>query len=168
MFQLSDKLRFVTRTWYYFRMGYGTYLTFLLGYVSTLITVYYLAIKSIPSLLDLFPRFVPFAMLATIIGVPLSVGIGWVHLKRSSAYTSEQDIATESNPYNYKLPPGFSREVSAPAWILLLQLAGRLADAQGLMNEGDRVQLREVTRKYNVLMTGGYVGAPRTKAFKPS
>jgi len=69
-----------------------------LGYVSTLITVYYLAIKNVPSLLDVFPKFVPFAMLATVIGAPLSVAIGWIHLKRSNLYSSEATISVESNP----------------------------------------------------------------------
>jgi hypothetical protein len=70
------KLGFLARLWFYFRTGYSTYLTFLLGYMSTLITVYYLAIKNIPELLDLFPRFVPFAVLSTVIGAPLSIIVG--------------------------------------------------------------------------------------------
>jgi len=65
--------RWIYRSWYYFRLGYSTHLTFLLGYVSTLVTVYYLAIKNIPSLLDVFPHFLGFAVLATILGVPLAV-----------------------------------------------------------------------------------------------
>ena len=69
-------MRILSRMWFYFRIGYATYLTFLLGYVSTLVTVYYLAIKNLPTLLDIFPRFVPFAFLATIIGGPLSIVLG--------------------------------------------------------------------------------------------
>jgi hypothetical protein len=107
---MVGKITFVGRLWYYFRIGYSTYLTFLLGYVSTLVTVYYLAIKNIPTLLDLFPRFVPFAILATAIGVPLSVGIGSVHLKRSPAYSSEIDIGMEANPYNYSSHPATARK----------------------------------------------------------
>jgi len=33
----------IFRSWYYFRTGYNTYLIIPVGYVSTLITVYYLA-----------------------------------------------------------------------------------------------------------------------------
>ena len=98
-------LTWVYRAWYYFRQGYSTYLTFLLGYVSTLITVYYLAIKNMPPLLDLFPHFASFAIFGTVVGVPSAVVIGWVHMKRSRLFSSEQDIAVESNPYQYKLPP---------------------------------------------------------------
>lgn len=42
--------QFLFRCWYYFRIGYSTYLTFLLGFATTLVTVYYLAINNIPAL----------------------------------------------------------------------------------------------------------------------
>ena len=58
------RLRWASRAWYYFRLGYSTYLTFLLGYVSTLITVYYLAIKNMADLLSIFPHSALFALLA--------------------------------------------------------------------------------------------------------
>ena len=74
--------RLATGAWYYFRLGYSTYLTFLLGYASTLVTVYFLAIKNMPVLLEIFPNFELFSVIATVIGVPLSIGIGWLHLKR--------------------------------------------------------------------------------------
>lgn len=72
---------FVFRMWFYFRMGYGTYLTFLLGFLTTLITVYYLAINNSPILLDIFPRFWLFAAIATVIGIPIGVLLGWFHMK---------------------------------------------------------------------------------------
>jgi len=74
-------------------MGYSTYRTFLLGYITTLVTVYYLAIKDIPYLLDLFPRFVPFAILATVIGLPVAVGLGWFHYKRSPSFLNGYHIS---------------------------------------------------------------------------
>jgi len=58
--------RSTCRAWYYFRLGYSTYLTFLLGYVSTLITVYYLAIKNMPPLFDVYPHFASFAALGAV------------------------------------------------------------------------------------------------------
>jgi hypothetical protein len=81
--------RWIYRAWYYFRQGYSTYLTFVLGYVSTLITVYYLAIKNMPPLLDIFPHFLSFAAIGTVFGVPLAIAIGWIHMKRSRLYSSE-------------------------------------------------------------------------------
>jgi hypothetical protein len=142
-------------------MGYATYLTYLIGYVSTLITVYYLAIKSVPPILEIFPRFVPFAVLATVIGVPLSVGIGWIHLKRSKLYSSEADISVEAYPYNYKMTPGFWREAFAPFYLEMLVQIERLLEAQGLLGDEDKQRIRNLKEKMQVLIDGGYVGVPR-------
>jgi hypothetical protein len=153
--------RIAYRAWYYFRMGYATYLTYLIGYVSTLITVYYLAIKSVPPLLDIFPRFVPFALLATVIGVPLSVGIGWVHLKRSQLYSSEVDVGVEANPYNYRVIPGKEREAFAPFYLEMLTQIERLLDAQALLRDEDQKRISALKGKLELLIDGGYVGTPR-------
>ena len=155
--------RWINRAWYYFRLGYGTYLTFLLGYASTLVTVYYLAIKNAPDLLNVFPHFGPFAVLATVIGGPLAVLIGWVHLKRSSLYSSEADIATESNPYVYKLQPGVAKEVNTPTLLVMLRLLRRLADTRGLLTDSEKAEIDELEKKISTLLQGGYVGAPRRK-----
>jgi hypothetical protein len=157
------RMRFLTRVWFYFRIGYATYLTFILGYVSTLITVYYLAIKSIPDLLSIFPHFVPFAILATVIGGPLSVGVGWMHYKRSSAFTSEVDIQYEANPYYFKLPPGYNLEVLGPLYLEILVLLKRLVAAQEMLNEQDKAQIEKLEEKLQILVNGGFVGTPRRK-----
>ena len=152
-------LRLVSRAWYYFRLGYSTYLTFLLGYLSTLVTVYYLAIKNIPQLLDIFPKFLPFAILATGIGAPLSVAIGWVHLKRSMFFTSEQDISLEANPYLYKLPAaGITRDVQTPSELLRLRLMKKLAEANGLLDDAEKAEIAKIEQRYETLLKGGYVG----------
>jgi hypothetical protein len=152
----------VSRAWFYFRLGYSTYLTFLLGYVSTLVTVYYLAIKNIPQLLDLFPKFLPFAVLATAIGVPLSVAIGWVHLKRSTLYSSEADIAAEANPYIYKLPQaGILKDAQIPSELFRLRLLKKLAEANGLLTEAERMQIEKIEANYEMLLRGASVGLQR-------
>ena len=155
--------RYATRFWYYFRMGYATYLNFLLGYVSTLVTVYYLALKSAPTLLALFPKFVPFAILATVIGVPFTGLVGWIHLKRSPAYRSETDINMESNPYNYKLPPGYWTDVFAPVYLEILTELKRLMDANNLLRAEDKARVDELEKKLVILKDGGFVGNPRIK-----
>jgi hypothetical protein len=152
-------LQLVSRAWFYFRLGYSTYLTFILGYVSTLITVYYLAIKNIPQLLDIFPKFLPFSLLATGIGVPLSVAIGWAHLKRSTLFTAEQDISYEASPYVYKLPyAGIARDVQTPSELLRLRLMKKLAEANGLLSEAEKAEIEKIERLYETLLKGGYVG----------
>jgi len=154
-------LRWVYRAWYYFRTGYGTYLTFILGYVSTLITVYYLAIKNMPDLLSIFPHFGPFAILATLVGVPTAVAIGWVHLKRSGLFSTEIDIGLEANPYLYKLQPGRMREVDTPTTLVQLRLLRKLAETNGLLTDSERSQIEELEKKWSTLLEGGYVGSPR-------
>lgn len=153
------------RAWYYFRIGYATYLTFLLGYASTLVTVYYLAIKNVPPILDIFPKFVPFAVICTIIGVPVSVGIGWIHLKRSRLFSSEQDVAVESNPYNYKVLPGFWKEVFTPLYLEILVQLRKLSEAEGLLSDDEKARIEEIEKKMRTLIDGGFVGTPRRGAF---
>jgi len=155
--------RFVTRSWYYFRMGYSTYLTFLLGYVSTFVTLYYLAIKDMPMLLNIFPHFYTFVIVGTIVGVPLSVLIGWLHLKRTSAWTAEVDIGVEANPYNYKLPLGYWREVFAPTFLELLKQNRRILASNNLLSPEDSRKIAELEEKLSTLASGGYVGRPRRR-----
>lgn len=149
------------RVWYYFRMGYSTYLSFLIGYGSTLVTVYYLAIKNVPPLLDIFPKFWPFAILSTLTAIPLSVILGWFHMKRSLLYSSEVDVTVESYPYNYKLPPGFNPEVVFPAYLVYLKLLRRLAEQNGFLTEGERAEIEQLENKFDILIKGGWVGTPR-------
>jgi len=156
-----SNLKWVYRAWYYFRQGYTTYLTFLLGYGSTLITVYYLAIKNMPPLLDIFPHFVPFAVLATVIGGPLAIVVGWVHMKRSRLFSSEQDITVEANPYQYKLPPGYLKEAWVPVLLVELRLLRKLSESSGLLTDLERAEIEELDKKVVLLIRGGYLGNPR-------
>jgi hypothetical protein len=160
---MTNVFRYFARSWYYFRVGYSTYLTFLLGYVTTLVTLYYLAVKNIPYLLDIFPHFVPFVLVGTVLGAPLSVAIGWLHIKRTPAYTSEADVGVEANPYNYKLTPGKETEILMPLYLELLAQLKHLNEAQNLLNEKDRHRIEDLEKKIQVLMQGGYVGTPRRK-----
>lgn len=156
---LEFSVAYFARFWYYFRMGYATYLNFVLGYGSTLVTVYYLALKSSPALLDIFPKFVPFALAATVIGVPITVVVGWVHLKRSPAYRSEMDVGVEANPYNYKIIPGYWKEAFVPLFLELSMQVRQLSQAQNLLDADAKSRMEEIERKLQTLIDGGYVGS---------
>jgi len=158
---MPGRLTFITRLWFYFRTGYSTYLTFVLGFVSTLVTIYYLAIKNLPSLLDIFPKFAEFGVAATLVGVPLAILVGWAHLKRSSAFTSEADIVVEAHPYNYKLPPGYWRETVMPVYLELLTQLKRLLEREDLLKDEDRIRIQSLEEMMDTLIKGGYVGTPR-------
>jgi len=156
--RLSDLL---FRAWYYFRIGYGTYLTFLVSGVSLVVTVYYLAIRNIPMLETVFQSFTIFTVTAVVVGAPLSVLIGWIHLKRSAAWKAELDIGAEANPYNFKLPPGYWIEVFTPLYLELLTLTSRLAQREGLLTDEERKKITYLEERLETLLRGGYVGRPR-------
>jgi len=87
------------RSWYYFRMGWSTYFAFIFAAINTLTVTYYLAIEKYPGLEEIFPNFIQYVVIVTVIGIPLLVVIGYAHYKRTKAFQSENDILVESNPY---------------------------------------------------------------------
>jgi len=87
------------RGWFYFRQGWSMYFAFLFAAVNTLTVTYYLAIERYPVLHDIFPSFIHYVLIVTIIGVPLLGFIGYIHYKRSPAYRAEVSVAYESNPW---------------------------------------------------------------------
>jgi hypothetical protein len=150
--------RLLFRAWFYFRVGYGTYLTFLLGFTTTLVTVYYLAITNISFLKSVFPTFWLFSILALAVGVPLAIFMGLFHYKRSQAFSSEADIATEANPWYYKYPPGYTREVWGPLFGELLKYTTRLLETNNLLSDEEKARIRILEEKLKVLDQGGTVG----------
>lgn len=93
------KINLAFRSWFYFRVGYSTYLSFALAAINTLVTTYYLAIEKVPALKAIFPSFAIYVIVTTAIGIPTLVLIGYIHYKRSKAFHAENDILVESNPY---------------------------------------------------------------------
>ena len=89
----------VFRSWYYFRMGYSSYFAFIFAAINMLTVTYFLAIDSYPILKEVFPTFVIYTMVAVGIGIPLLMGVGYFHFKRTPSYRSEAAINFESNPF---------------------------------------------------------------------
>jgi len=147
--------RLLFRAWYYFRIGYSVYLTFVLGFISTIVTVYYLAINNIPLLKIVFPSFWIFSVLAIAIGVPLAVFSGYFHFKRTRAYSSEVDIVTESNPYLFKIVPGKEKEITVPSAIANIDLNLAMARKLGVLTPEMESVLLEVREKYQRLAKHG-------------
>jgi hypothetical protein len=148
------------RAWYYFRTGYATYLSFILSAVNVMVTVYYLAIDRVPDIKAAFPNFGSWAITVTIIGVPLAVFIGWLHLKRSPAYRSEIDVSVEANPYYYKLPPGFWKEALVPVMLETMKLNIKLLNKESLSEEEIKA-LKGLQLKLEHLIQGGRVDSPQ-------
>jgi len=138
------------RSWFYFRTGYGTYIAMTLGIINVLTTTYYL----IPAVEDFFPDFVTYVILAVVIGLPVTVGIGFFHFKKSKAFSSEVDINVESNPYNFKLMPGHLPQAIVPTQLEILRLCMKMSKQEKL-NEEDEKRFKELERKLLYLMNGG-------------
>lgn len=154
---------FVYRMWYYFRMGYNTYLTFLIGFATTLVTIYYLAIKDIPMLLDIFPRFQLFVVVTLLVGVPVACFIGWYHLKGTAVWRSELDISVEANPYYYKMYPGYWKEAFTPVYLEVLKGMKKMLEKNNALDEDDKKRIEDLEQKLQTLIEGGYVGTPRAR-----
>lgn len=93
----------------------------------------------------------------------MSIGIGWVHMKRSPMFTSEVDVGVEANPYNYKLTPGFNREVYAPIYLEILGQLKALLASQNLLDNERKEKVEILERKLQILIDGGTIGDPRVK-----
>ena len=94
---MTENLGF--RSWFYFRMGWGTYFAFIFAAINTLTVTYYLAIERVPTLITIFPNFLQYILIISAVGVPLLIIVGYVHYKRTVAFKSEVDVIMESNPY---------------------------------------------------------------------
>ena len=91
------------RSWYYFRMGYSSYFAFIFAAINTLTVTYFLAIENYPVLKEVFPTFTIYTIIAIGIGVPLLIGVGYFHFKRTPAYRSETAVNFESNPFQRRV-----------------------------------------------------------------
>ena len=150
------------RLWYYLRTGYTVYFTFIFASVNVMTVTYYLAIENLPFLKELFPTFTEYVILLVIVGIPILVLTGWIHFRRSSAFKSESEIATTSNPYFYKLPPGHWTQVIMPFFLQTSKMLVKISKNDPI-TEKDLDEVSELQKKMEHLLKGGYVGDYRQK-----
>lgn len=156
--------RLIFRSWYYFRLGYSTYVAFPLGFASTMIIIYELALKDVPSLQDIFPHLYIFGIVALFVLVPISIYAGLYHIKRTGAYSAEASVLTESNPYMYKAIPGKEREVIIPLLVMTARGLTKVMEQQNMITPAEREQFQTVLEKANTLLEGAPVGLPKGKS----
>ncbi|MFM7795906.1 MAG: hypothetical protein ACKO7N_04010 [Candidatus Nitrosotenuis sp.] len=147
------------RAWFYFRQGWTTYFAFIFAAVNTLVTTYYLAIEKAPLLKEIFPTFTHYIVVAALVVLPTLILIGYVHYKKFAAFSSEADIVQESQPYNYKSPPGWYIEVQFPLYLALSKMMVKWSQNEKL-TESEINEMIELQKKINILLKGGYVGNP--------
>lgn len=150
----------IFRAWYYFRQGWTTYFAFVFAAINTLIITYYLAIENIESIKDIFPSFFSYFITVGLIGFPLLILIGYVHFKKSPAFSSEIDVTVESNPYHYKLPSkGWNQEVSFPLFLIITNHILKSND----LTEEEIVTIKDLQKKIQKLIDGKFITNPRKK-----
>lgn len=154
-YKITKKLPF--RSWYYFRIGWSTYFAFIFAAINTLTVTYYLAIENIPSLKDVFPSFTTYGISVAIVGIPLLVLFGYVHFKKSQGYKSEADVLAESNPYYFKLPPGWQKDVNFPFNLMLSKMILKIATNEKPSSE-ELEELKKIQKNIQKLIDGEMVG----------
>lgn len=129
---MSTRLLF--RGWYYFRIGWATYFTFVLSAINTLTVTYYLALEKSQFFQTIFPSFVHYIAITALVATPILVCIGYAHYKKSGALRAEADIGFESNPHMYRLLLNSEKTLSIHLKIseMLLKLSKneRLSDTE--------------------------------------
>ena len=144
---------------FYFRLGYATYLAMVIGIINILTTSYFLAIQNVPTILDVFPSFESYVVFVIIIGFPIVTFIGWLHFKRVGTFSAEAAVYAQAMPYNYKLDPGYQKEVYGPAYLAILRLNIKRATGEKLTEEEIK-NIKHLEKELSKLIDGGYVGKP--------
>lgn len=144
------------RFWYYFRQGWSTYFAFIFAAINTLTVTYYLAIEQYPVLQQLFPSFFQYVLVLVAIGIPLLVGIGYSHYKKTAAFSSEVDVLVESNPYHYRVAPGWNQHVVFPLYLLISKMMIKWSKDEKL-SEVEIAELKDLQKKIEILIKGGFI-----------
>jgi hypothetical protein len=152
--------RILWRSWYYFRIGYGTYLALLIGIASNLVVLYRLGVVDIKFLAVVFPSLAIFTVAAIVVSVPVGIGIGLYHMKRTGAYAADASIGTEANPYMYKIIPGKEQEVLYPLLMLTAKSLIKVLDRDEMITPSEKQEFEEALAKASALLQGQPVGLP--------
>jgi len=151
------------RFWFFFRMGWSTYFAFIFAAVNTLTVTYFLAVDNYPILQQIFPSFIHYVVIISIIGIPLLVIIGYSHYKKTAAFSSEADVLVESNPYHYRVAPGWNQFVVFPLYLSLTNMMIKWSQNQKL-TEDEIKEIQNIQKKIDVLIKGGFIRSPADSA----
>ena len=127
--------------------------------INVLTVTYFLAIDNYPVLQAIFPTFGHYITIVVGIGVPLLVLVGYFHYKRSQAYAAEAEINIEANPYWYKIPPGWNKEVVFPLYLNMINLMLKMSKNEKLTPD-EIEKMSNLQKSLSNLIDGGYVGKP--------
>lgn len=142
------------RVWFYFRVGWSTYFSLLFAGINTATVTYFLAIEKVPFLESIFPTFLHYVTISIIIILPLLVAVGWFHYRKSAAYGSEAEVQLENNPYMYKLPLGWHKDVWFPTLLKMTEFMIKSSNNEKL-DDKSISEIKELQEKLDFLIKGG-------------
>jgi len=145
------------RLWFFIRQGYSIYFSFAMIGINTLTVTYFLAIEKAPFLKIIFPSFEVYVAVVVVFGVPLIALAGYTHWRKVQGHRAEAELATEINPYMYRLPPGYWRKVIMPYYLLSSQILMKIATNEK-PTESEKNELTKLQKDMEHLNEGGYVG----------
>ena len=139
------------RAWFYFRQGWSTYFAFIFAATNTLTVTYYLAIENYPSLKSIFPSFEQYIIIVVLVGIPLLIGIGYAHYKKTPSYRAEADVWMESNPYwaRVLVNTQLSLTLNMKLTDILLKLSSKQEITQNEINEIKELQTNFIDHMEN-------------------
>ena len=153
------KKKNIFKNFFYFRIGYATYFALFIGIINILTTSYFLAIKKIPTIVQIFPTFEIYIITIISIGIPLVTLVGWLHFKKIGTFSAESEISQQAHPYNFKYQPGYNKEVFGPAYLEILKINRKKITGEKL-SEDELIKIKEIEKNLEKLIDGGYVGNP--------
>ena len=137
------------RAWYYFRMGWSTYFAFIFAAINTLTVTYFLAIENYPFLKEIFPSFVHYVIIISLVGVPILKGAGYVHFKKSPSFRAESAVSYESNPW--ALRDLVNSEYNLVLSLKILQMLNKISEKEK-SNLSELEESQKIEKELRVLL----------------
>ncbi len=136
----------------------------IIGVINILTTSYFLAIQKVPFVLEIFPTFQSYIIFVIAVGIPIVTVVGWLHFKRIGTFSTEAAIHEQAFPYNYKLLPGYNKEVFGPAYVEILRLNRKKILGEKLSDD-ETNKIKSIEKQLEDLINGGHAGNPPKGAF---
>jgi len=134
------------RGWFYFRQGWSVYFAFIFAAINTLTVTYFLAIENYSFLKEVFPSFIHYVIIISVIGIPCLVFIGYAHYKRTPSFKAEADIQIEANPHFRRTL--INTELLLSMFLEISQLTMKLSNNEKLTDK-ELDQLSKLQQKLN-------------------
>ena len=139
---IKNDRELVQKLWQAFRLGHGTYVTYVLGLVNFTLILYRLAG------IDQYIEPIPFALILISTLLPLGIVLGIMHIKKQ--LPSEAKIMIHHNPYSYQIIPSSkeSMNIKAAMWNFdQMKIANSFIEFQAEMNKKLWVAVNDLTKK---------------------